>query len=87
MSVAITTGGSVSTEKPSLYQALRSAGVPLSNHESDLYVKDTPAARGILHAYEMSYTTFTNQIDGTPWFDVPFMYEPWWEMKGRKVTP
>ena len=70
----------------SLYSALASAGVPMENHASDLYTKVTPESRQLVRAAvergEVSgVTTFTSQIDGEQWYDVPFAYVPWWEAK------
>jgi len=68
-------------EDVSLYDELLAAGVPLDNHESDLYVKDTPEARAILAKHGKRAAPFVNQIDHTIWFDVPFMYEPFWRAR------
>lgn len=70
----------------SLYQQLKAAGVPLSNHESDLYVKDTPEAVVILVANgktpgAFGCERFRSRIDEAYWFDVPFMYDPYWEKR------
>ena len=69
----------------SLYSELLQAGVPLSNHESDLYAKATPAAREIIRRHRpSSVSVFTSQIDGALWYDVPFAYLPWWEKRCGK---
>lgn len=65
-----------------LYQDLLMANVPTDSHASDLYVKDTPEARRILQDHGKPLTgLFRNNIDGLLWFDVPFMYAPWWEAR------
>jgi hypothetical protein len=72
-----------------LCEELKAAGVEMLNHESDLYVPDTPEVRAILakHRPEPSTTRgFTNQAPphvGERWLDVPFAYDPWWEAKNR----
>jgi len=63
----------------SLYKDLVRAGIPTDNHESDLYVLDTPEARETIKKYAYKFTTFTSDIDGKRWIDVPFAYEPFWE--------
>jgi hypothetical protein len=72
----------------SLYGDLLAAGVPLSNHESDLYFADTPASRAILARWFQQArlaTRFENQIDGATWWDVPFAFLPWWEDRATFV--
>jgi hypothetical protein len=65
---------------PTVYEQLSRAGVELDHHESDLYARVTPESRAIVEAYEFrnNVTTFRSQIDGTPWYDVPFAYDPYW---------
>jgi hypothetical protein len=68
-----------------LYQRLKDAGATLDNHASDLYVLATPKAREIIFAYfkELGRPTvlsmFRSQIDGEFWYDLPFMYAPFWD--------
>ena len=70
----------------SLYTDLKDAGVPIDNHESDLYFLDSPEARAILARYsEKSVSRFTSQIDQKRWVEVPFAYDPWWEI--LRLTP
>ena len=71
-----------------LYEELVSAGVPVANHESDLYVPDTPEVRVILERHPQENGNakgFINQAPphvGERWLDVPFAYRPWWEARG-----
>lgn len=70
----------------SIYQRLKSAGVPLDNHESDLYAKVTSASRPIVEERMRSgdhsrVTVFVSQIDGALWYDIPFAFDPFWERK------
>jgi len=63
----------------SLYKELVEAGIDINSHESDLYCPVTPESTEILARYpEVGWTTFTHQRTGTRWYDVPFMYDPWW---------
>ena len=65
-----------------LYSDLKAAGIPISNHESDLYFKYSPESVAILDKYPLEKSNaqrFRNCIDGTTWVDVPFAYIPWWE--------
>ena len=62
----------------SIYRAVKDAGIPMDNHESDLYVKVTPESTKILEDSGHSFSTFANEVDKTLWFDVPFAYTPWW---------
>jgi hypothetical protein len=71
--------------KTSLYADLIAAGVPVSNHESDLYFPDTPEALRILDLYPLEKRNskrFKNQRPpnvGELWVDVPFAFIPFWE--------
>jgi hypothetical protein len=64
----------------SIYTELLEKGVALDHHATDLYAKVTPASRAIVEAYEFrnNVKTFTSQIDGELWYDIPFAYEPEW---------
>jgi hypothetical protein len=74
----------------SVYQRLKAAGVPLDNHESDLYAKVTPESKAIIEEYDREphltwpVSTFISQVDGARWYDIPFAYEPWWEARSGK---
>lgn len=70
----------------SLYTALKAAGCEIDNHESDLYIRCTPEACKIMERFEKRGTPFTSNIDGKLWFDVPFMFEPWWTARAPKVA-
>ena len=73
--------------KLTLYAALKAAGIPLDSHESDLYAKVTLESRQIVQdaiergAFHGNPIVFVNQQDGTLWYDFPFMYAPFWEVK------
>lgn len=68
----------------SLYRRLLEAGCEMSNHASDLYVKADAKAARIIEAYEHEIgrgtgrASFTNAITSEAWWDIPFMFEPWW---------
>lgn len=73
-----------------LCSELLAAGVPIANHESDLYFQASEISRKILAGYpteKANATTFRNQADphkGETWFDVPFAFLPWWEARQSK---
>jgi hypothetical protein len=71
-----------------LYEELTAAGIKTSNHESDLYFPITKESTLILAKYpteKSNATTFTNQVEGGRWYDVPFAYLPWWEKRQVKI--
>lgn len=71
-----------------LFAEIKQAGIEFSNHESDLYLPDTPEVRAILvrHPLERGNATrFVNQLDGQRWVDVPFAFLPFWEQ--RTIEP
>lgn len=77
----------------SLYAAVVRLGIEHDHHESDLYLPATAQVRGLLKAYGIDpFSTqasqFRNQVTGTIWFDVAFMYAPFWERRqGVHVCP
>ncbi len=70
----------------SIYEQLKNAGIPLDNHESDLYALKTDVSTQIIEQYEFksNVITFTSQIDGKIWYDIPFNYDPYWISKQAK---
>jgi hypothetical protein len=67
-----------------IYQQMIDVGAEIDNHESDLYIKVTPSTRQIVDDYQFkgNVTTFTSQVDGCQWFDIPFAFKPWWTKRG-----
>ena len=65
-----------------IYQELKKAGVDLDNHESDLYAKVTPESEKIINFYDHkdNVKRFVSEIDKSQWFDIPFAFDPWWEL-------
>ena len=74
----------------SLYHELKSAGIELDSHYSDLYVKDSPQARAIIQRHMDKKarfpSLFISQIDGKPWFDIPFAFMPYWELRAKSAA-
>jgi len=72
----------------SIYQKMVELGVPISHHFSDLYVPMTVETMRIIDEYEFktNVRTFTNQVVGGTWYDIPFAYEPYWTEKGAKTV-
>lgn len=73
--------------KPSLYQRLVAAGVPVSNWQSDLYFKAGPVADriireakadGVLHNHP---TLFINRVEGGYWYDAFAQFDPFWQKR------
>ena len=66
-----------------LFDEIKSAGIPFASHESDLYIPITHQTRAIIERYQFknNVSTFTNQVEGGQWYDVPFAYTPFWETK------
>ena len=70
----------------SFYETLKGLVPPaqIDHHASDLYVLDTPVARLVIRQFGLNSSSFTSQIDGKRWLDVPFAYEPFWEKKSKR---
>jgi hypothetical protein len=81
----IATAKSSGTWQPlSLYAEVKAAGGYIDDHESDLYIEDTPENRAILERYpteKANATRFTNQVTGKRCIDIPFGFMPFWEKK------
>lgn len=45
---------------------------------SDLYAKVTPESKEIINQYEYKHmvSVFNDQITHTPWYEIPFCYNP-----------
>jgi hypothetical protein len=68
-----------------LYQALINAKVEVSNWQSDLYAPDNVEVREILKGFpSQTRSRFRSDIDGSPMFEFPFAFDPFWER--RKPT-
>lgn len=75
------------TTQPSLYEAIKAAGIETYHHESDLYFPVTPESREILSRYPLpqkNATVFTDNVTKKPWYDVPFNYDPFWEQVSKR---
>jgi hypothetical protein len=61
----------------SIHQKLKAAGVKLDHHESDLYAIKCPESDRIIAGYKFKQNVilFTSQLDGKPWYDIPFAFE------------
>lgn len=68
-----------------IYEELKAAGCEIDNHESDLYVKATPKAREITKNCK-GRSFFISQIDRELWIDLPFRYDPFWDMVEKKAA-
>ncbi len=67
-----------------IYEQAKELGIEISHHESDLYIPVNDKTRELVKKHRAnggSATTFTSQIDGKPWYDIPFHYSPWWEQR------
>lgn len=76
------------TNKKSIYQQMVEVlpSEKISNHESDLYVEISAQSKEIVDNYEFknNVTTFISQIKKTPWYCIPFAYDPWWDERINK---
>jgi len=60
----------------------------IDHHESDLYLRVSPASAALVEAYEFkdNVTMFKDAIDGVMWYDIPFAYWPFWKEKGESAN-
>jgi hypothetical protein len=61
--------------------------IPYDNHCSDLYIPVNEKTKKLMENYEFKENvhTFTSNIDGGSWYDIPFAYAPYWEKKRGRV--
>lgn len=67
----------------SLYLDILGSGIEFDRHESDLYVRDTKAAREIIAEHGAQFSTL-NDANGDPWLEVPFAFDPFWNSRTSK---
>lgn len=69
-----------------IYKEVVKRNIPHQSHESDLYIPVTDETRQLLTEYEYraNVTIFINQVEGGPWYDIPFAYAPFWEKRERR---
>lgn len=67
--------------KETLYDECVARGIPIENHESDLYIPLNSETMELLKFYGCRGELFANQEDKTTWIDIPFAYLPWWRDK------
>lgn len=69
-----------------IYEKMVQAGVKIENHCSDLYVPKNAITDQIvqLFAYCTMVETFTDNIDRTLWYNIPFCYDPYWINKAKQ---
>lgn len=69
--------------KPHEIYAIALATLPaedIDHHNSDLYLKKTPAAAAIVTRLEnRSLLSVFRDPDGVAWYELPFCFTPFWE--------
>lgn len=58
----------------------------IDHHESDLYIRKTPAADLIIEEYEYKniVSVFRDAIENVLWYEIPFAYDPFWERRVKQ---
>jgi hypothetical protein len=69
-----------------IYTQVVALGIEHSNHESDLYIPVNEQTRELVKNYKFAsnVTTFKSNIDGKPWYDIPFAFTPYWDAKSSR---
>lgn len=76
--------------KTNLFAEIKAAGIPCHNHESDLYLPDTAEVWRILEKFpghRANARRFFNRVEKETWLDVPFAFQPWWDIRAGKAKP
>lgn len=57
----------------------------MAHHYSDLYAKQAAASKAIVDKYQYKNNVgiFIDQITKTPWYDIPFAYNPEYKNSGE----
>ena len=64
-----------------IYDEAIAQGIETDNHESDLYLKDSPMTRTLLRVASVKATSFRSEIDDCLWWEIPFAFAPWWRAR------
>ena len=69
-----------------IYKAVKEKGIGYSSYHSDLYIPRNEETTKLVNDYKFknNVTTFTNQVEGGIWYDIPFAYSPYWDSKLNK---
>ena len=69
-----------------IYNECKRAGIPTDNHYSDLYIPFTPMTEALVRESNIKgITVFTNQVKGGLWYDIPFMFTPYFETRKKGI--
>ena len=63
----------------SIYTEAVRLGLCIDSHESDLYLKSCPESDDL--AKKEPNAQLFQDSTGAFWWDIPFMYDPWWEQR------
>ena len=68
-----------------IYTSILATGAPLIGIKGSLYCKITVETALIVgeYQYKESVRRFQSKIDGTPWYDIPYAFTPFWEKKHK----
>ena len=74
----------------SLYTELKEAGCLIDNHESGLFVKVDEKSRPLVEKWRETHKSatrlFWSKLDSAWWYEVFFVYDPWWEARERALS-
>lgn len=66
----------------SLYDAVVRLGIEHDNHESDLYLPVNEQTQALLRHFKITTAKpFRHAVTGVLWYDVPFMFAPFWRKR------
>ena len=63
------------------YDEVIRRGIKHDHHESDLYVPVTAETTKLINDCNVHAHTFKSELDGKLWYDLPFLYIPFWKKK------
>lgn len=67
-----------------IYQELKENDIEIDHHESDLYFPVTDKTEEIMRKHDHLWRyRFISNKDNKAWFLVPFVFDPFWEKRGK----
>ncbi len=74
------------------YDELCAIGAELDHHESDLFVRESEAARAVLRKHALRFSSFAahrpdKSVPVQTWLEVPFAWMPFWRRDPVKEDP
>ncbi len=70
-------------ENKTIFDEIKAGGIEFDHHFSDLYIPVNDTTKELVKKYfgSAKIPTFISTFDKSLWYDIPFAYSPFWDMK------